>query len=97
MSIYLKTYNNDAADLSEYEYRLVNSYSGDNIDIIWGKSIEKQPLSDDEKSCISDILHRMQNGEDFDNTFKYLYHKLIDEEIISISEIVNALNSNQEE
>jgi hypothetical protein len=39
----------------------------------------------------------MQNGEDFDNTFKYLYHKLIDEEIISISEIVNALNSNQEE
>ena len=96
MSIYLKTYDNAEADLVEYEDRLLTNYSGDNKDIIEGKSIEQQPLSDDEKNCINGILQRMQNGEGFDNTFKYLYHKLIDEEIISISEIVNSLNSNQE-
>jgi len=96
MSIYLKTYNNADADLFEYEDRLINFYSGDNIDIIEGKEIDKQPLNDNEIDCISDILQRMQNGENFDNTFKKLYHKLIEEEIISISEIVNALNNNQE-
>ncbi len=96
MSIYLKTYNNSDADLVEYEDRLVNFYSGDNIDIIMGESVVGQPLNEEEKSYISDILQRMQNGENFDNTFKYLYHKLIDEEIISISEIVNALSNNQE-
>lgn len=97
MSIYLKTYNNDDADLIEYENTLVNFYSGDNIDFIEGKSIDKQPLNDNEIDCISDILQRMQNGENFDNTFKRLYHKLIEEEIISISEIVNALSNNQED
>ena len=96
MSIYLKVYHNADADLIEYEDRLINFYSGDNIDMIEGEVIEKQPLNDDETACISDILQRMQNGENFDNTFRELYHKLMDEEVISISEIVNALSNNQE-
>lgn len=91
LSAYLLAKNCDDEDIVYYEEVLREDFSGKNAEYVNGELIFEIPLTEEEEGWINEILKRMQNGENFDESFKSLYQRLLKEEAITISNIVTQL------
>lgn len=91
LSVYLRAGGCDESDLENYRDMLIEECSGNGHEIINGISVPQTPLTEEEKSWISGILDRIKSGENFDELFKDLYHRLLQGEAVTASDIVTRL------
>jgi hypothetical protein len=91
LSVYIRASGLDARDLEYYKDTLRDDYSGKMIEYINGKIAPQTPLTQEEENWLGEILDRMHAGENFDEPFKALYHRLLRGERITASDIVSQL------
>ncbi len=91
LSIYLRASGWNADDWQYYLDLLSKQYSGKGIEYVNNKIIQETPLTEEEENWIGEILDRMRAGENFDEPFKALYHRLLQGENITAGDIVSQL------
>ena len=57
---------------------------------------DRHRLTKTEKQQIRTILERMRAGESFEDTFRSWYQRLLEREVIPISEVIQMLYENKE-
>ncbi|MEA4831213.1 MAG: hypothetical protein VB118_01185 [Oscillospiraceae bacterium] len=92
-----------APKLDDYNFKsksdmLINFGCGNaDMKYVDNKLVVETTLTNEEEGWISGILDRMRSKENFDETFKALYHRLLNKEAITASDIVSALYHHQGE
>ncbi|MEA4831217.1 MAG: hypothetical protein VB118_01205 [Oscillospiraceae bacterium] len=97
LSFYILAPVLDDSDFKYYSDMLREQNSGNGRETINGAFVDEIPLTKEEEGWISGILDRMRSKENFDETFKALYHRLLNKEAITASDIVSALYHHQGE
>ena len=95
LSAYISASSFDDALRQRYTDTLRNECSGNDADYIFDVRIPEVPITAQEEGWIDEILSRMAAGENFDKPFRQLYQRLLKQELITPSEIITALHTNQ--
>lgn len=91
LNAYIRVHGCDESDLEQYVDLLKENCSGNDHDIINGIVVPEIPLTKVQKDWISVILKRMHDGENFDEPFKAMYHRLLRGEAVTAPDIVTLL------
>jgi hypothetical protein len=91
LSVYFRASECDDSDLEYYKDTLKDGFSGNGLEFINDIPVPETPLTQEEENWIGEILDRMHAGECFDAPFKALYHRLLQGEAITASDIVSQL------
>lgn len=88
LSIYLRAPGWDENEQKDYLDLLRDFYSGKGIEYIDNTIVPETPLTPEEENWTGEILDRMHAGENFDEPFRALYHRLLQGEKLTAGDIV---------
>jgi hypothetical protein len=93
---YLSASGSNDEEKELYIDMLKEDCSGSESDFVNSVAVPETPITAEERARIDVIFERMAAGEDFDGAFRLLYQRLLNQDMISPSEIINTLYYNKE-
>ncbi len=91
LGAYLKLPGCDDQKYRQSAENLKNRFGKSITEYVNGERITMDPLSASEQKQLQDVLAAMRNGENFDDAFRAIYHRIVNGENLSVSEMITEL------